>query len=559
MLNLEKIDFRNYCAKEVEIPQFDKKRKEKELTEYENLEQNIIRSWNMLKKTHILKNNECCSVRAVTYKLFKDDMGAGNHEHVIFSFDEKGFEDYRSFIIKYICYKRVYNFYFNIYKISRTAGIERVKERGRGFMASNKTTATTNLISLDFDDIDYDEYLKLKNDLCSRGIYTLDVFSGHGYHIHFIIEDTEDIDLLKKLIKIFKELGYNPDIACSDCGRSLRIPFLYNQKPKYEKARMSEIIDGEYEIKMYSVAELFSKLGYDYNTYSIEQPKRKKSTGRPKKAETETEKNKSISINDIDIEHLYNINVKKLPIGIYNMLKGFQKGYANIQVMALTLYFKNKGCTLEEIIDILKVTQQINGNSWNDWNIEDETKRFYDNYDYLSKFIKDELENVFGSFEMGFCIPVGYNPKHVQLYVFLLLNGRCKKKDILTGLCISNNKLDRIMENNNLVKLENKIYSINEIEFDNFFMIDKNELEKLNCLDYKEIAVYSYLKWRANVKKTIKVSIASIKENTEISEHTISDTIKSLEKRALIKVKRFKYKEHDEAEFYKESNEYTIL
>ena len=83
MLNLEKIDFKNYSIKETNIPKVEKKRKENELNEYENLEQNIIRSWNMLKKTHILKNNECCSVRAVTYKLYQEDMGAGSHEHII--------------------------------------------------------------------------------------------------------------------------------------------------------------------------------------------------------------------------------------------------------------------------------------------------------------------------------------------------------------------------------------------------------------------------------------------------------------------------------------------
>ncbi len=559
MLNLEKIDFKNYSIKETNIPKVEKKRKENELNEYENLEQNIIRSWNMLKKTHILKNNECCSVRAVTYKLYQEDMGAGSHEHIIYNFDEKGFEDYRNFIIKYICFKRVYNFYFNIYKISIKAGIERQEEREKGFMASNKTTSTTNLISLDFDDIEYAEYLKLKNDLLSREIYTLDVFSGHGYHIHFIIEDTEDTELLKKLILIFKELGYTPDVACCDCGRSLRIPFLYNQKPKYEKARMSEIISGEYRSKMYSISELFSRLGYDYETFTIEQPERKKSTGRPKKEVVETEKEVVLFECDSDLTKLYNIDIRNLPVGICNMLKGFQKGYANLQVMSLTLYFKNRGCTSEEIIDILKVTKKINGNSWNDWNIEDEAERFYNSYNHINNFIKNELENVFGSFEIEFKIPIGYNSKHLQLYIFLLKNGNCKKKDIINGLHISKDKINRIMKNNNLVKLENRVYSINKTEFDNFLMVSKNELEKLSSLNYKEIGVYTYLKWRASIKKFIKVSIVTISENIGISNPTISDTISSLEKRGLIQVKRFKYKEHNDGEFFKESNEYTIL
>lgn len=560
MLNLEKINYKDYSIKETNIPEVEKKRKEKELIEYENLEQNIIRSWNMLKKTHILKSNECCSVRAVTYKLYQDDLGAGSHEHIIYKFDEKGFEDYRNFIVKYICYKRVFNFYFNIYKISIRSGLERIKEREKGFMASAKTTSTTNLISLDFDDIEYDEYLKLKNDLFSRGIYTLDVFSGHGYHIHFLIEDTEDTNLLKKLIKIFQELGYNPDVACCDCGRSLRIPFLYNQKPKYEMARMAEIIDGEYRSKMYSISELFSRLGYDYETFTIEQPERRKSTGRPKKESVEAEKEVVLFECGSDLTKLYDIDVRSLPIGIANMLKGFQKGYANLQVMALTSYFKNRGCTLEETIDILKTTQQINGNSWNDWNIEDETERFYNSYSHVNNFIKNELENIFGSFEMEYKIPVGYDSKQTKLYIYLLLNSNSRQKNIINDMNISKNTLYKMIENSNLIKFENRIYSIkDDFVFDKYIIVDKNELERLNSLDYKEIGIYTYLKWRAGIKKFIKVSIASIKENTGISEKTISNTNTSLEKRGLIKIKRFKYKEHNETEFYKESNEYTIL
>ena len=319
-------------------------------------------------------------------------------------------------------------------------------------------------------------------------------------------------------------------------------------------------MDGEYRNNIYSINELFSKLGQDYETFTIEKTERKKSTGRTKKEETEQiEETETISINDVDVEKLYNIDMRKIPQGIYNMLKGFQRGYANLQVMSLTLYFKNRGCTCEEIIDILKTTEKINGNDWNEWNIEDEVKRIYNNYDYLSKFIRDELENEFGSFEMGFCVPVGiYNPKHLKIYIFLLMNGSCKKKDIINGLGISNNTVDSIMKNNNLIKLENRIYSINETEFDNFLMIDKKELEKLNSLDYKELGIYTYLKWRTGLKKSVKVSILTMSEKIGIATHTISETIKSLEKRGLIKVKRFKYKKHESGEFYKEINEYTI-
>lgn len=567
MLNLEKIDFKNYDTKEIEMPKVEKRRKETELTEFEdqNLKQNILRGWEFLKKTHILKPGECCSVRATTYKLFKDDLGAVNHECVIYNFSDEEFEKYYKFIVSYISYKRVYNFYFNIFKISISQGKERVKERGHGFMAAKSTTTATNILSLDFDDITHNEYLELKEDLINRGIQTLDIFSGHGYHIHILLnEDSEDEDILKKMIRIFKSLGYNPDPQCCDCGRVLRIPFLYNCKTKYSTARLSEIIDGEYNCKKYSVSEIFKKLGYDYDTFSIEESRRERKTKRTEKNQNTAEHEPSeIFFRDINIEKVYGIDVSKLPTGIMNMMKGFVKGYANLQMMILTLYFKNRGYLVEDIKELLKITEKINGNKWNNWDLESEIKRIYNNYDYVSKFVLEELEPKFGKLIINYNeftkVPICENAKQAELYIFLLKNGSCRKKDILKGLNYSNNKLDRIMKENNLVTLENRIYSINSNNLDKYILLKSEELENLFSLNYKEIAVYTYLKYRIGIKKSIKVSILTIKDNIDLSENTISNTIKSLEKKKFIKVERYKYGEHEPDNFYRDMNKYTIL
>lgn len=555
-LDLRKIDFRNYSKIETNT------------IKYSNLKQNIARSWSFLQQTHDLQKGECCCVRAVTEPLYKGDQGAINHEFVIFHFSNNEFEEYTKFITKHIEYKRVYNFYYNIFKIDVSVAKQTCEENGGGFFGKSGNTSTTNMIACDFDEMTHDEYIKMKEDFKARGLYTLDVMSGHGYHVIFKIkENLEDELILKKLIRIMKELGYNPDLVVKDPARVLRIPYLYNQKPKkYNKMSvMAEIIDGEYCCPTYSIYEVFQKLGYDYDTFELDEVvKNRKKAGRPKKQEEQQQ----IIINEnVNLKELYpNINIDKLEPGIANMLRGFKKGYANIQTMVLTIYFKNKGYSLEDIQDILNTVEKINGN-WNYWNIENEVERFYNNYKYLDKFLLEELEDTFGSILIDYSnyvkVPIGMNSKHTKLYIYLLLNNNCKKKDILRDLNISNNKLDRMMVENNLVKLENRVYSINEnINFEKYINVSKDELEKLNSLDSNEIAVYTYLKWKCSIKNIVKISIQTIKENIDITEHTISNTISKLEIRNLIQVKRFKYTEHinknGEVEFYKESNEYTI-
>lgn len=562
-LDLDKIDYKNYTKKEIEIIEPEKKRKEIEITEYRNLRQNISRSWSFLKQTHKLQYGECCCIRAVTSPLFKGDPGAKNHEFIIFNFSKEEYQEYSNFMISHISYKRVYNFYHNVFKIDISLAKETYQDKG-GFFGKKDNISTTNIIALDFDDISDSEYIKMKEDLKSRGLQTLDVMSGHGYHIYFLLkENLEDESIMKKMIRIMKSLGYLADSVCFDTARVLRLPFLYNQKSKYKTAILAEIIDNEYNCPSYSIYEIFEKLGFDYNTYNLEE-KQKKKAGRPKKIEKED----TYTYNEnVDLEKLYDINLKHLEPGICNMLKGFRKGYANIQTMVLTLYFKNKGYSLEEIQDILHTVENVNGN-WNYWNVENEVERFYNNYKYIDKFLLEELEDVFGhiliNYDETYIIPVGLNPKQTKLYIYLLLNNNCKKKDILRDLNISNNKLDRIMIENKLVKLENRIYSLIEnIKFDKFIKIDSRELEKLNSLNENEIAVYSYLKWKCGIKKHLKISILSIKDIIGITEHTITNTIKSLEHKNLITVKRYKFTEHvnknGDIEFYKECNEYTIF
>ena len=51
----------------------------------------------------------------------------------------------------------------------------------------------------------------------------------------------------------------------------MRLPFFYNQKAKYDKVALSELIDGEYSSRLFTVEEIFKGFGVDYNTFDLDQ------------------------------------------------------------------------------------------------------------------------------------------------------------------------------------------------------------------------------------------------------------------------------------------------
>lgn len=418
-LNLDKINYKKYSKIETET------------IEYRNLKQNIVRSWTFLQKTHNLKAGECLCIRALPTKNNEWDNWCIPKELVIFDYNGAEYDKYAEFVTKLVNSKRIYNFYYNTYNISKSKADATCKEREGGFFGKTCNVSSTSIIILDFDNFTHDNYLELKQDLEARGLNgTLDIMSGNGYHIIFRLkENCKDEQLLLKMIKVFQELGYTPDIACQDAARIMRIPFFFNQKPKkYVTSKMSEILDGEYSSKLFTVEEIFEKLGFDYNTFNLEDYYKKKKVGRPT-----TKKKENLDIEykeDVDLHTLYrdcNLRVDELPTGIKNMLMGLRKGYSNLQVMILTIFFKRKGYSLEEIQNILEIVESINSNKWNNWCVQDEVERFYNNYGYINKFTLLDMEQYFGEIKIEykeemFKIPIGVmEPGALKLYTLLFI------------------------------------------------------------------------------------------------------------------------------------------
>jgi hypothetical protein len=225
------------------------------------------------------------------------------------------------------------------------------------------------------------------------------------------------------------------------------------------------------------------------------------------------------------------------------MLKGFKEGYSHSQVMCLTVFFKKYGYELEQIIDILTITESINGNSWNNWNIEDKVNYFYD---YNGVPDVDTLIKEFGDIffickgeNIGYKIPFSVGGSgEIKTYLYLLKNGPCRKKDILNNLQISNNKLDRQLEKTVLFEKRNNLYCPINVISSNYIYISEEELNKLLELKQNDIVVYLYLKWRCGENKEIQTSIQSIEKITLLSHSTISCSIKNLELKDILIVKR---------------------
>lgn len=554
MLNIEKIDYLNF------------KRHEQEKATYNDINQNISRAWNFLKSTHRLQRGECLCLRAVGTSTNKYDKWAGSEELIISDFDNYHYEEFKNFMTKKVNSKRIYNFYYNIYNINIRKAKETLKESEKdGFIGRSKNVGTTSMMIVDFDNFTNDDYLKMKEDFKKRGLAgTIDNMSGHGFQIIFRLKDNvEDDYLLLKFIKVLQENGYNPDTACQDAGRTMRLPFFYNQKAKYDTVALSELVSGEYSSKLFTVEEIFKAFGVDYNTFDLDQYYQKKKTEK-KQSKSTSEKQEEITIKDININDLYDeINMSELPVGIQNMMKGFEKGYANLQTMVLTIFFKRKGFSLDKIKEIIQVVESVNGNDWNTTKAVDEAERFYDKYDYINKYTLMDLENVFGEIKINYSeqiykIPVGImKPLELKMYTYLLINENISKNHITELFGISRPTMNKILKECKYITCIDKTLFINRDIKSNFIYVNKDFINEILKLTEYQLSLYCYLYFRLGLKNEICTSIESIKKTCLFSEKTITNTIKELEQLEYIKVKRSKFS--PEKHSREQSNIYKII
>lgn len=573
---------------------------------YDIWEQDLIRSWEFLKMTHTLEgrdampglylhqehdyefkkqeweyyydlpDNEAVCIRAlIDHKKTKRKVG--NKEHIIKSFDAAGFYQYYDFMRKRLFHRdAVYNFFYNIYKVDYVKGQCFQRATGYKMIGRIENVTSTNLLAVDLDSYSFEEYKQIRKLFLDRGIIPMEVSSGHGFHILIKIQTCTDNGLLDKWLKVLSDYNVDVDKHCKNPGRVYRLPFFYNVKSaKYDTVVKSEIIEGEYGVPTYKVEDIFQRFGYDYANWDelyITKNKKFNILDNTKMAQPSLSNNNKNcvqnqihKITDAELVNLYPmLDITVLPEGIKSMLKGFVEGYTYYQLMCMVLFFKRSKCSLEQILDIVTVTESINGNDWNSWDALDEAEYFYHNIYGINMEELEGLETEFGDimfpiYDCGLKVPLGImKPNELKLYLYLLRYGAGRKKDITNFLHISANKLDRIMDSAALIKKDNFQYSIMDKKVNNYIYLSEEELDTYLQWNENEIAVYLYLKFRCGDDESIQTSRESIEKGTHMTHTVVTKTIQYMESRKLISVVR-KENQHHLIKEFRESNIYTLL
>jgi DNA-binding MarR family transcriptional regulator len=101
----------------------------------------------------------------------------------------------------------------------------------KGYITSAASRFTEE-IAIDFDKIGEQQFLEYKMMLENIGLEGLWVFTGHGYHLHLLLDNKSyDSTILLKTVYLLKSKGFREvDTACIDTGRVMRLPFTYNYK-----------------------------------------------------------------------------------------------------------------------------------------------------------------------------------------------------------------------------------------------------------------------------------------------------------------------------------------
>lgn len=524
-------------------------------------------------------DNECICIRAlIDHK--KTKRRCGNHELVIHSLDWIGFAAFEKFVMKHLFHRdAVYNLFYNIYKVDCVKGECFRRATGYKMIGRAENATSTNLLAVDLDSYSFEEYKEVRKLFLDRGIIPIEVSSGHGFHLLVKIETCTDKGLLAKWLKVMSDHNVNVDQHCKDPGRVYRLPFFYNVKSaKYDTVVKAGIMEGEYGVPTYTVEDVFQRFGYDYknwdkNLYEVKADNTgcnapaSKTGAKPavekKKADVQQKCYKSLT--DEELAGLYPmLDMAVLPVGIRSMLMGFVEGYTYYQLMCMVLFFKRSQYSLEQIKDIVAVTEAINGNDWNSWDTAEEAEYFYHHIYGMDMEELDNLETEFGSitfpaYDSGLKVPLGVmKPNELKLYLYLLRHGESRKKDITTSLHISANKLDRIMASAILIKKDGLKYSIMDKKVKNYIYLSEEELDTYLQWDENEITVYLYLKYRCGDDDCIQTSRDSIEKGTLMTHTVVTKTVQILETKKLISVER-KENQHHLIKELRESNIYTLL
>lgn len=299
-------------------------------------------------------------------------------------------------------------------------------------MCNATNTAMIQSLMLDFDKLTKGEFIEHYTRLRQVGLEFLVVFTGHGYQVHFLLDQpTRDIHSLKALVRLATVMGYPVDPSANTVSQLCRMPFTLNSKaydPKFgydlEVIQTDLLITTE---KRYTLDELFLRLSENQCSYAEiwdalsmikpdavntadeefkaserakidkkikakikfeavkKEQKEHKKTEKKKEKKEKVEKRAEIlsksafksSKNDMEVsfvavnlKELYpNLDIESHAVGVQNLFKGPIEGHANLALKFMVAYLKSLDYKLAEIIEITKVWQGLDTFSYA-WNDE---------------------------------------------------------------------------------------------------------------------------------------------------------------------------------------------
>lgn len=261
------------------------------------------------------------------------------------------------------------------------------KQYQKGCLNEGNAMYTTTLV-MDFDKIEFKDYIKYKNRLEDIGIKTITVFTGHGFQdLILLSQKVYDKKSLRNFTELLLRKGFDVDPAIVDCARVMRMPYSFNCKeldnknsyhsknnPKVIKTALVDITE-----KRYAIKDVFSRIGNLPDNALVSKLKvvnfdklmgRKKAgkkTAEVKNEQTDEKKlshaNKEdneekgnegkIKIKDIKQDYK-NLDFQTLPIPIQKMLTQTKKDFRNKVLLFLVPFFRNTiGLDLKRIKNIM--------------------------------------------------------------------------------------------------------------------------------------------------------------------------------------------------------------
>lgn len=300
------------------------------------------------------------------------------------------------------------------------------------------TAHCTTILALDIDDVDHKTYLKYKKKFTKVGIYSNDIFTGHGYQLYFILKTpTTDLTVMEQFFHLCKDILKikEADQKVVDCARILRLGG-YNSKGVLEgdkhfgqgviKTQIMATTEERYDIQ-----DIFAKLGGEYKPnkrplncprwsesefYAIYEPETypywdehkgyvsKETKDRLKKQSKSQNKktNTGSVVKALSLSELHpKLNIDSFPEGVKAMLYGFKKHHADNTLFYLTLQLKDMGYSEEVVVETLLTIaeQRTYGYPWEDLEyVENKTRSvFHSNYKNSKKTDFLNLQKAYGS------------------------------------------------------------------------------------------------------------------------------------------------------------------